>query len=359
MNGDLRWMVAGSGAAHARARRRHRPRRARRRAPPAPALRDDRAPDRRRRPRSPRARRGAATRSAWLAREFNTMADSMTGLRRRGPRPARAARDDHQQHRRRHRRARREAAGDRGQRRVPAARAPVAARRCSAAGAERRATGCAASTGCPTLACLQSGERQVRICERRLPGRRRRVGGGAHLADPRRAAAASTTSSRCGATSPSGARRRRGWPSRTALASLGLLASGFSHELNTPLATILMCVEGILRERRAAARRRTWRSIGESAGDRARAGAAVPRHHAALPPHGARAVLVGRDRRCRGRRVGGRAAGGADGARERRSGSSSGRCRPACTCARTRPTCSTRSSTCCSTRSRRARRGRP
>jgi signal transduction histidine kinase len=32
------------------------------------------------------------------------------------------------------------------------------------------------------------------------------------------------------------------------LASLGLLASGFSHELNTPLATVLMCVEGILRD---------------------------------------------------------------------------------------------------------------
>jgi signal transduction histidine kinase len=32
------------------------------------------------------------------------------------------------------------------------------------------------------------------------------------------------------------------------LASLGMLASGFSHELNTPLATVLTCVEGILRE---------------------------------------------------------------------------------------------------------------
>ena len=31
------------------------------------------------------------------------------------------------------------------------------------------------------------------------------------------------------------------------LASLGMLASGFSHELNTPLATVLTCVEGILR----------------------------------------------------------------------------------------------------------------
>ena len=31
------------------------------------------------------------------------------------------------------------------------------------------------------------------------------------------------------------------------LASLGMLASGFSHELNTPLGTVLMCVESILR----------------------------------------------------------------------------------------------------------------
>jgi signal transduction histidine kinase len=32
------------------------------------------------------------------------------------------------------------------------------------------------------------------------------------------------------------------------LASLGLLASGFSHELNTPLATVLTSIEGILRD---------------------------------------------------------------------------------------------------------------
>jgi signal transduction histidine kinase len=32
------------------------------------------------------------------------------------------------------------------------------------------------------------------------------------------------------------------------LASLGLVATGFSHELNTPLATVLTCVEGILRD---------------------------------------------------------------------------------------------------------------
>ena len=31
------------------------------------------------------------------------------------------------------------------------------------------------------------------------------------------------------------------------LASLGMLSSGFSHELNTPLGTVLTCIEGILR----------------------------------------------------------------------------------------------------------------
>jgi PAS domain S-box-containing protein len=37
------------------------------------------------------------------------------------------------------------------------------------------------------------------------------------------------------------------------MASLGMLASGFSHEINTPLATVLTCVEGILRTLEAEA----------------------------------------------------------------------------------------------------------
>ena len=40
------------------------------------------------------------------------------------------------------------------------------------------------------------------------------------------------------------------------LASLGMLASGFSHELNTPLATVLTCVEAILRDARRRPRTR-------------------------------------------------------------------------------------------------------
>ncbi|HET6934813.1 MAG TPA: ATP-binding protein [Candidatus Angelobacter sp.] len=100
---------------------------------------------------------------------------------------------------------------------------------------------------CPTLACLQSGERQVRICERRrnngtiaceeihaspildASGNLAQVVEVWRDISERRAAEANLAESH-------------------RLASLGVLASGFSHELNTPLATVLTCVEGILRE---------------------------------------------------------------------------------------------------------------
>ena len=50
------------------------------------------------------------------------------------------------------------------------------------------------------------------------------------------------------------------------LASLGLLAAGFSHELNTPLATTLACVEGILRDSRPGRREATdWERVGQRA----------------------------------------------------------------------------------------------
>jgi signal transduction histidine kinase len=51
------------------------------------------------------------------------------------------------------------------------------------------------------------------------------------------------------------------------MASLGMLASGFSHELNTPLASVLGCVEGILR--------RLERSSDEAKGERAAIGEAA------------------------------------------------------------------------------------
>ena len=100
---------------------------------------------------------------------------------------------------------------------------------------------------CPTLACLRSGERQVRICERKTDnnavaweeihacpilddtGRLTQVVEVWRDISERRAAEAKLAES-------------------YRLASVGVLASGFSHEMNTPLATTLMCVEGILRE---------------------------------------------------------------------------------------------------------------
>jgi PAS domain S-box-containing protein len=102
---------------------------------------------------------------------------------------------------------------------------------------------------CPTVACLTSGARQVRICERRrddgsiaweevhacrIPGA---PGEPAHIVEvwrditERRAAEARLAESH-------------------RLASLGLLASGFSHEMNTPLGTVMACVDGISRELR-------------------------------------------------------------------------------------------------------------
>ncbi len=100
---------------------------------------------------------------------------------------------------------------------------------------------------CPTLACLRSGEHQVRICERKTAnntmvweeihaspildasGKLTQVVEVWRDISERRAAEAKLAES-------------------YRLASVGVLASGFSHEMNTPLATTLMCVEGILRE---------------------------------------------------------------------------------------------------------------
>jgi len=99
---------------------------------------------------------------------------------------------------------------------------------------------------CPTLVCLRSGARQVRICERKTnnsvaweeihaspimdaSGRLAQVVEVWRDISERRAAEAKLAES-------------------YRLASVGTLASGFSHEMNTPLATTLMCVEGILRE---------------------------------------------------------------------------------------------------------------
>ncbi len=182
---------------------------------------------------------------SWLAREFNTMADSMSGL----------------VHEVQHQRERLETvinSIDDGivvldpHRKVIAANAAFLKR---TGRVREQALGCSCTDlapgmcttkDCPTLACLQSGQRQIRICER-LDQKGgvawEEVHASPVLGDngellqvvevwrdisERRAAEARLSESH-------------------RLASLGVLASGFSHEMNTPLATVLACVESILR----------------------------------------------------------------------------------------------------------------
>ena len=182
---------------------------------------------------------------SWLAREFNTMADSMNGL-------ITEVRDQ---------RERLEIvinSIDDGivvldtQRNVIAANDAFLRRsgRCRDAmlGVSCRhvTPGMCSSGDCPTLACIATGDRQVRICERTTPEGRIAweevhsspiLGPSGNIAQvvevwrdisKRRAAEAQLAESH-------------------RLASLGMLASGFSHELGTPLATVLTCIEGILR----------------------------------------------------------------------------------------------------------------
>lgn len=199
---------------------------------------------------------------SWLAHEFNTMADSVTGLVGEV----------------RHQRERLEnvinsiddgivvldanrnilAANDAFLRRVEHSREEVLGCSCRNLGAG----GCNVSD-CPAMACLNSGSRQVRICERSTPsgiaweevhaspvrdgsGELRQVVEVWRDISERRAAEAHLAESH-------------------RLASLGTLASGFSHELNTPLATVLTCVEGIMREFTAADGEADQEHIRESA----------------------------------------------------------------------------------------------
>jgi PAS domain S-box-containing protein len=183
---------------------------------------------------------------SWLAREFNAMADSVTGLVGEV----------------RSQRERLETvinSIDDGIVVLDTARIVIAANDAFLArtGGRREAllgsccqdpAAAACNVGqCPTSSCLASGERQVRLCERTAADGSVRweeihaspiadAGGRiTHVVEvwrdisDRRAAEASLAESH-------------------KLASLGLLASGFSHELNTPLATVLACVEGILRD---------------------------------------------------------------------------------------------------------------
>ena len=193
---------------------------------------------------------GGSDTISWLAREFNTMADSVTGLlgevrtqRERLETVINSIDDgivvlDAERHV--------IAANDSFLVRARHSRDDVLGCQCR----DMTPGGCTVAD-CPTLACLQSGARQVRICERHTPegktaweevhaspildssGRLKQVVEVWRDISDRRAAEARLAESH-------------------RLASVGTLASGFSHELNTPLATVLTCVEGILRETDAA-----------------------------------------------------------------------------------------------------------
>jgi len=185
---------------------------------------------------------------SWLGREFNSMADSVTGLLREV----------------RQQRERLETvinSIDDGivvldpSRRIIAANASFLKRtghsreEVLGCGCTEVAKGACSTPDCPTLACLASGQHQVRICSRRDNGGRIAweevhsspvLGPGGQILQvvevwrdisQRRAAEARLAESH-------------------RLASLGMLASGFSHEMNTPLATVLTCIEGIMRESR-------------------------------------------------------------------------------------------------------------
>jgi PAS domain S-box-containing protein len=208
---------------------------------------------------------GGSDTIAWLATEFNTMADSVTGLLGEV----------------RTQRERLETvinSIDDGivvldpQRVVVAANDAFLQRSGStrplALGCSCRdiAAGVCTAVDCPTMACLRTGERQVRICERR------RTDGAVSWEEVH----ASPVFGKGGEIVQvvevwRDISNRRAAEARLAeshrLASLGLLASGFSHELNTPLATVLTCVEGILRNAEVQdGANGDWSRIRDSAG---------------------------------------------------------------------------------------------
>jgi len=189
---------------------------------------------------------GGSDTISWLAREFNTMADSVTGLlgevrsQRERLETVINSIDDGIVVLDAERRVM--AANDSFLLRARHSREEVLGCQCR----DLTPGGCTVSD-CPTLACLRNGVRQVRLCERRTPegkvvweevhaspildsaGHLKQVVEVWRDISERRAAEARLAESH-------------------RLASVGTLASGFSHELNTPLATVLTCVEGILRE---------------------------------------------------------------------------------------------------------------
>ncbi|MBK5295711.1 MAG: PAS domain S-box protein [Vicinamibacteria bacterium] len=189
---------------------------------------------------------GGSDTISWLAQEFNTMADSMTGLldqvhgQQRRLETVINSIDDGIVVLDPHRKV--IAANDAFLQRTGLPREGVLGCGCRVAG-----PGACPAGDCPTLVCLSTGQRQVRIIERRMADGTTRweevhaspivteagelvqvVEVWRDISDRRAAEARLSESHR--------------------LASLGMLASGFSHELNTPLGTVLTCVEGILRD---------------------------------------------------------------------------------------------------------------
>ena len=185
---------------------------------------------------------------AWLGREFNIMADSVTGLlgevrvQREQLETVINSIDDGIVVLDVDRRV--VAANDAFLRRVGRERYAILGSSCRDA-----ATGTCGAGDCPTQACLLSGSPQVRVCERTTPDGKP-VWEEVHASPIRRENGAifKVVEVWRDITQRRAAEARLAESHR--LASLGMLASGFSHELNTPLATILTCVEGIQRTMR-------------------------------------------------------------------------------------------------------------
>ena len=247
MNQDFRWMVAGSGALIFAlvggialmlrvvvVRRLQRVESTARRI--ASGELEQRVPD-----------EGSDTIS-YLAREFNTMADSVTGLlgevrtqRERLETVINSIDDgivvlDSQR--------KVVAANDAFLQRTGRYREQVLGCCCTDLG-----PGMCTMNDCPTMSCLALGDRQVRICQLRDPSGNVRWEE-VHASPIRNEAGdlVQVVEVWRNITDRRAAEARMAESHR--LASLGMLASGFSHELNTPLATVLTCVEAILRDAR-------------------------------------------------------------------------------------------------------------
>jgi PAS domain S-box-containing protein len=200
---------------------------------------------------------------SWLANEFNTMADSMSGLvgevrtQRERVETVINSIDDGIVVLDAHRKV--VAANDAFLARSGHARAAVLGCSC-----REVAPGACTASDCPTLACLQTNQRQVRICERRM------LDGSARWEEVH----ASPIRDHAGSVVQvvevwRDISERRAAEARLAeshrLASLGVLASGFSHELNTPLGTVLTCVEGILRDAATRQDGPEWSRVSDTA----------------------------------------------------------------------------------------------